>query len=220
MPNVTHLECTACGAEYDSSQLLNVCTKCGKPIYTRYDLAAASRTLSRESLAGRRSDMPALTTAPLTLSARFCPRSMSAVGIDSYGEYQRYLEAEPDEFVQLFNTVLINVTTFFRDSLPWQYLASEVVPKILEQKRKFDTIRIWSAGCATGEEAYSLAMIFAEALGFDGFRSRVKIYATDVDEEALAAARLGSFEAKHVKNPASTADADTSVRKVPRSALW
>jgi threonine synthase len=57
MSNVTHLECTACGARFDPAQLLNVCTKCGKPIYTRYDLGAASRTLTRESLSGRRADM-------------------------------------------------------------------------------------------------------------------------------------------------------------------
>ncbi len=129
-----------------------------------------------------------------TLMRRVTKR-MHEVGIDRYAAYQDFLEVHPDEFGSLFNTILINITGFFRDTASWQYLASEVVPAILEAKQPGLPIRIWSAGCASGEEAYSLAMVFAEAMGEDDFRARVKIYATDVDEEALGAARRAVYSA-------------------------
>ena len=108
-----------------------------------------------------------------------------------YGSYIDYLEVHPEEFGRLFDTILINVTAFFRDPSAWEAVADEVIPRILAGKRPEDPIRVWSAGCASGEEAYTLAMVLAEALGIDAFRDRVKIYATDVDEEALARARHG-----------------------------
>ena len=134
-----------------------------------------------------------------TLSRRI-QRRMMTVGVPTFGEYREYLEKHPDEFIQLFNTVLINVTGFFRDEAAWQFMSEQVVPKLLEEKRRFDPIRAWSAGCATGEEAYTLAMVLAEALGMESFRSRVKIYATDIDENALAAARQGVYEPKQVES--------------------
>jgi two-component system, chemotaxis family, CheB/CheR fusion protein len=119
-------------------------------------------------------------------------RRMQAVGIESYPDYTDYLEVHPDEFVQLFNTILINVTGFFRDASTWEFLAQEVIPKIAERPTR-EPIRIWSAGCASGEEACSLAILLAEALGIEQFRDRVKIYATDLDEEALTKARHASY---------------------------
>jgi two-component system CheB/CheR fusion protein len=118
-------------------------------------------------------------------------RRMSDVGITSVSEYQDYLEVHPDEFTPLFNTVLINVTSFFRDARSWDYLREELLPQVLEAAGP--TIRVWSAGCASGQEAYSLAMLLADALGVEEFRQRVKIYATDVDDEALVQARQASF---------------------------
>jgi two-component system CheB/CheR fusion protein len=123
-------------------------------------------------------------------------KRMQLVGADSYESYLDLLEAEPDEFAQLFDTLLINVTRFFRDDAPWRFLAQELVPMLLAGRAPTAPIRVWSAGCASGEEAYSLAMVLAEALGLDAFRERVKIYATDVDEHALAAARAASYDAK------------------------
>jgi two-component system CheB/CheR fusion protein len=125
-------------------------------------------------------------------------KRMREVGVAGYEEYRRELEAHPDEFAQLFNTVLINVTAFFRDEIPWDFLRSDVIPRLLAAKGHDEPIRVWSAGCATGEEAYSLAMTIAEVVGLDVFRERVKIYATDVDEEALAAARAAVYTAKQV----------------------
>ena len=123
---------------------------------------------------------------------------MHAAGTPSYGGYTDYLEVHPEEFGRLFDTILINVTAFFRDPTAWEAVGSEVVPRILAGKRPGDPIRVWSAGCASGEEAYTLAMILAEALGIEGFRDRVKIYATDLDEEALTRARHAAYGAREV----------------------
>jgi two-component system CheB/CheR fusion protein len=117
----------------------------------------------------------------------------------SFADYADYLQVHPEEFSQLFNTVLINVTTFFRDPPAWDFLRSEVVPAILKAKRSGEPVRIWSAGCASGEEAYSIAMLFAEAMEREEFLARVKVYATDVDDPALAQARLATYAAKEIE---------------------
>ncbi|RFU21678.1 PAS domain-containing protein [Geodermatophilus marinus] len=118
-------------------------------------------------------------------------RRMAEVGIASFGEYRDHLEVHPDEFTPLFNTILINVTGFFRDQAAWDHLRDRLLPELLASCGP--DIRVWSAGCASGQEAYSLAVLLADALGAEEFRQRVKIYATDVDEEALAHARLAVY---------------------------
>ncbi|HEY4591320.1 MAG TPA: CheR family methyltransferase, partial [Thermoanaerobaculia bacterium] len=122
-------------------------------------------------------------------------KRMQQVGAGSYSEYIDFLEVHQDETTPLFNTVLINVTAFFRDPPAWQVLKERILPRILEEKKEDLPVRCWSAGCASGEEAYTLAVLLAEALGDHEFRRRVKIYATDVDDEALAQARQGSYSA-------------------------
>jgi two-component system, chemotaxis family, CheB/CheR fusion protein len=124
-------------------------------------------------------------------------KRMQEAGVDTYGDYQDYLEANPHEFAELFNTILINVTSFFRDRAAWTYLAESVIPQLLEGD---GLIRAWCAGCATGEEAYTTAMVLAEALGEQAFRQRVKIYATDVDENALNHARHAVYSRDSAKN--------------------
>ncbi|HKG50422.1 MAG TPA: CheR family methyltransferase [Actinomycetales bacterium] len=119
-------------------------------------------------------------------------RRMADVGDSSYADYRDRLELHAEEFTALFDTILINVTSFLRDPESWDYLRSDIVPELLAQ-RPTGPLRIWSAGCATGQEAYSLAIVLAEAMGWDQFRERVKIYATDVDEKALATARQASY---------------------------
>jgi two-component system, chemotaxis family, CheB/CheR fusion protein len=126
-------------------------------------------------------------------------KHMQTVHVDRFTDYVDYLEVHPEEFAVLFNTILINVTSFFRDQPAWDFLAGSVVPRIIQNKGADDFIRIWSAGCATGEEAYAIAMLMAEALGKEGFRQRVKIYATDVDEDALATARQAGYGAKEIQ---------------------
>ncbi|WP_433362589.1 CheR family methyltransferase [Actinoplanes sp. CA-142083] len=120
-------------------------------------------------------------------------RRMAQVHIGGYQEYQDYLELHQDEFTALFNTILINVTAFFRDPEAWDRLRAEVLEPLVAVKATGAPIRLWSAGCASGEEAYSVAMLLCEILGVEAFRERVKIYATDVDEEQLAEARHGSY---------------------------
>ncbi|MBC1221059.1 PAS domain S-box protein [Nostoc sp. UCD121] len=133
-----------------------------------------------------------------TLMRRVCKR-MQSLTIENFEEYLDYLEVYPEEFNYLFNTILINVTAFFRDSSAWEYLAEEILPNLIRNKKTSDQIRIWSAGCSSGEEAYTLAMLMAEILGAEEFRQRVKIYATDVDEEALNQARQATYSAKDVQ---------------------
>jgi two-component system CheB/CheR fusion protein len=123
---------------------------------------------------------------------------MEAIGIDDHLAYVDHLEVHPDEFAFLFNTILINVTGFFRDPDSWDYLAGEIVPRLLEDLGD-GPIRLWCAGCASGEETYTMAMVLAEALGERAYMERVKIYATDVDEEALNEARAASYSAKAVE---------------------
>ncbi|MFL5240547.1 MAG: CheR family methyltransferase [Gemmataceae bacterium] len=121
-------------------------------------------------------------------------RRMEAVKTDSPIAYADYLEVHPDEFALLFNTILINVTAFFRDEPAWNHFRTQIVSRILENRGPDEPIRVWSAGCASGEEAYSVAMVLAEALDMEPFQSRVKIYGTDVDSEALNLARQAVYD--------------------------
>jgi two-component system CheB/CheR fusion protein len=125
-------------------------------------------------------------------------RRMTQVAVADYADYLDYLQVHPDEFTILFNTILINVTAFFRDPDTWDFMRTEVLEPLLAAKDDAAPLRIWSAGCASGEEAYSLAMMLAELLGVEEFRRRVKVYATDVDEEGLAQARQASYSDRDV----------------------
>jgi two-component system CheB/CheR fusion protein len=84
-----------------------------------------------------------------TSLGRRIDKRMQAVGADSYLGYLDHLEVDPEELTQLFNTILINVTSFFRDPPAWEYLAGEVLPRILADKGQTQPVRIWSAGCAS-----------------------------------------------------------------------
>src|SRR5438093_305749 len=125
-------------------------------------------------------------------------RRMQDIGIDSFSAFRDRLEVDPAEFIHLFDYVLINVTAFFRDPEVWEAVSSHVLPRVLESKKDDAPIRVWAAGCASGEEAYSIAMLLAEHFGREDFVRRVKIYATDVDQQALATARYGSYSGKAV----------------------
>jgi two-component system CheB/CheR fusion protein len=134
-----------------------------------------------------------------TSLSRRIEKRMQAVGADGYLSYLDHLEVDPEEFTHLFNTILINVTSFFRDPPTWDFLSAEILPRLVESQPEGEPIRMWSAGCASGEEAYSLAMATAEVLGPDAVRERVKIYATDVDEEALNQARQARYSPRQVE---------------------
>ena len=123
---------------------------------------------------------------------------MQTVRVGTFRDYLDLLQVDPDEFTALFDTILINVTGFFRDPAVWDVLATEYLPRLLAARRGDEPIRLWSAGCASGEEAYTLAILLAEALGVDEARRRVKIYGTDIDEAALTVARHANYGAKAV----------------------
>jgi two-component system CheB/CheR fusion protein len=121
---------------------------------------------------------------------------MHEIGISSYEDYQDVLQLQPDEFTALFNTILINVTSFFRDADRWDHVRDVVLPPLLDASGG-GQVRVWSAGSAAGQEAYSVAMLLHEVLGSE-FRERVKIYATDVDDEALKHGRQAAYSEREM----------------------
>ncbi|NMF65100.1 CheR family methyltransferase [Brasilonema octagenarum] len=125
---------------------------------------------------------------------------MQQLEIENYGNYLQYLQNNSDECVSLFNTILINYSGFFRDSDSWDYLANQIIPQIITRKQSDKKIRVWSAGCASGQEVYTLLMLLAEALGIEQCLQRVQVFATDIDEDALAEARQASYSDKEVAN--------------------
>src|SRR5262245_6456385 len=132
--------------------------------------------------------------------ARRIRARMSQVRQEGFEAYSRYLDQHAEEHVALFNTILINVTGFFRDPDAWAVLASDVIPRIVAAARDSRAIRVWSAGCSSGEEPYTVAMLLAEHLGERASDYLVKIYGTDVDEEALAAARHAVYRVDQLKD--------------------
>lgn len=124
---------------------------------------------------------------------------MQQVGVEHYQAYLEYLQQNPNEVEHLLNTIYINYTYFFRDRPVWDYLVNQVVPQIIASKIPQEPIRVWSAGCATGEETYSLALLLIAALGIEQFQKRVQIYGTDVDREAIQQARRGHYPAYQVE---------------------
>jgi two-component system CheB/CheR fusion protein len=127
-------------------------------------------------------------------------KRMQLVGCANCSDYIDYLEVHPSEFDHLFNAILINVTSFFRDAAPWEFLQAEIIPTIVVGKETEEPIRVWCAGAASGEEAYTIAMVLAEVVGAEAYRDRVKIYASDVDDEALALARSANYSERQVAN--------------------
>jgi two-component system, chemotaxis family, CheB/CheR fusion protein len=120
-------------------------------------------------------------------------RRMGQLSIGSYENYLDYVRANPDESKLLLDAILINVTEFFRDPAAWDVLAEDVLPALFKNIRTGGSFRAWVAGCATGEEVYSLAMLLAEHFGQSSGDYDIKIYATDVDESALTIARRGEY---------------------------
>jgi chemotaxis methyl-accepting protein methylase len=119
---------------------------------------------------------------------------MRACGVGSYLEYLDTLDQRPEELDRLLDALTINVTKFFRNPETWAWLEAEVLPGLLAERQ--GRIRMWSAGCASGEEPYTLAMLAArvlERMGRNDWLSRVQIDATDVDRESLERTRAGCY---------------------------
>jgi chemotaxis protein methyltransferase CheR len=119
---------------------------------------------------------------------------MRARGADTYDEYSRILQSDPGESARLAQALTINVTRFFRDWAAFEVLARIAIPELWS--RTSGAIRVWSAGCAAGEEAYSLAALFhdhAVRVGGEALASRVEVIGSDIDADSLAAARRGVY---------------------------
>jgi two-component system, chemotaxis family, CheB/CheR fusion protein len=128
-------------------------------------------------------------------------RRMELKRLSGWNDYLDELRADPEEVEALYGDLLVGVTSFFRDPEEWELLARDVVPELVDQRGDPAAVRAWSAGCATGEEAYSLAIVLLEHLEAAGSRLPVRIFASDASPGALATARRGQYPggiAEHV----------------------
>ena len=134
---------------------------------------------------------------PAFLARRIHVR-MKMLNMRSSSEYVNFLNSKPNEISSLYDSLSINVTKFFRDKQVWQFFMQKVIPNLLEVIKPTDTIRIWSCGCASGEEPYSLAIMFNEAL--KNTDHKFKILATDINLNSLREARAGIYINDNLKN--------------------
>lgn len=125
---------------------------------------------------------------------------MAATHQATLTDYVRHLEEDPEEYERLMGSLLIKVTEFFRDAKVMDQVRRRVLPELVAHARVTRELRIWCAGCSTGEEAYTIAMLVADALGDERDSVEVRIFATDVDAAALAFARRGAYSARAVRN--------------------
>jgi two-component system CheB/CheR fusion protein len=122
-------------------------------------------------------------------------RRMQVTRTDELKDYYDYLRENPDEAQSLLADLLISVTTFFRDAEAFEVLAKSVLPNLFKDKGPKEPVRVWVCGCATGEEAYTLAMLLLEEAGRHEFRPPIQIFGSDLDARALATAREGRYPA-------------------------
>ena len=127
---------------------------------------------------------------------------LRTLGLHSYRQYALQLDRDPAEYAQLLDTLTINVTDFFRDPTVYQAFRTRVVPALIKAKMagRHRMIRAWSAGCATGEEAYSIAMTLLDGVERSHEPFLVSVYGTDLDPKALEVARKGEYRASDAKN--------------------
>ena len=146
-----------------------------------------------------------------TTIRRRIERRMALHQLNSLKAYMAYLEKTPVEVDILFKDLLIGVTNFFRDNQAFEILNKKVIPQLINNQGNDAPLRIWVAGCATGEEAYSLAILFTEALSEHRKQLSIQIFASDIDIEAIEFARAAIY-------PASIA-ADVSPERLDRFFL-
>lgn len=120
---------------------------------------------------------------------------LNALGLHSYRQYSAYLDEHPEEYAKLIDTLTINVTQFFRDPTVFEVFRGRIVPHLLEEKRRRHQrmVRVWSAGCSTGQEAYSIAMSFLAGMGNAQHDFLLSILGTDIDPKALEIARRAEY---------------------------
>ena len=153
----------------------------GRRVYARSSICCARRrshdfALYKEGTLGRRIE-----------------RRMAMAGIEDSHRYLELLTQDQAELQRLADDLLINVTRFFRDATAFELLAEKIVPEFVRAQPPDRPIRIWVAGCSTGEEAYSIAMLFLEEIATAQRNMKLQIFATDIDEDAVAFAREGLY---------------------------
>lgn len=131
----------------------------------------------------------------ISMLKRRLARRLTATRSESYQDYAEILDAHPEEYKKLFDDLTINVSRFFRNPLTFELLYKVVLPDIIEYKQASmdNMIRIWSAGCANGEEPYSIAILLTELLGKQLKNYNTTIYATDIDTDALDSTKSGEY---------------------------
>lgn len=127
---------------------------------------------------------------------------LRSLELRTYRDYADLLEADPTEYARMLDTLTINVTDFFRDAPVWNILHRRVIPDLIAEKLlgRSRTIRIWSAGCATGEEPYSIAMMVLDVLGKDADKFLINVLGTDLDPDVLRVAETGRYRRDLLKN--------------------
>jgi chemotaxis methyl-accepting protein methylase len=123
---------------------------------------------------------------------------MKLLKITKGSEYAKLIADTPDEITSLYDSLSINVTRFYRDKQVWKIFSQNIIPKLLDTLKPADTLKIWSAGCASGEEPYSLAILFHDALKNTSYK--FKILATDINSVALQQAQNGIYTSENLKN--------------------
>ena len=127
-------------------------------------------------------------------------RRMQDRRLKRVADYSKFLDQHPTEYDALLTSMFIKATSFFRDPESWDALSTKVIPQMLADRRPGEPIRVWCAGCATGEEAFSLAITLAEVLGPSFNNQDVKVFGTDVDERAIVHARHAHYIAEQVES--------------------
>jgi two-component system CheB/CheR fusion protein len=120
-------------------------------------------------------------------------RRMVLLRMETLAGYHRLLQSRPDEIHALKEDILINVTRFFRDPEFWDALKTQVLPGLLQDRSPNKPVRIWCAGCSTGEEAYSLAITVLEYIANNGLDTPVQIFGTDASERSIEKARSAVY---------------------------
>jgi len=120
---------------------------------------------------------------------------LRATNTNTFGRYLQYLNKNPDEYNILLNEITVNYTTFMRDQDVYNYLEHFILPRLLQTS----PVRIWSAGCASGEEPYSLAILVHKILGSRIQNHNVVIYASDIDKDALSKASKGEYQQRQLQ---------------------
>lgn len=160
---------------------------------------------------------------PSTICRRI-ERRMAVHQIDTIETYVKYLQQTPVEVEALFRDLLIGVTNFFRDPETFTVLEQQIIPKLFEDKPTGAIIRVWSTGCSTGEEAYSIAILLQERLEALKKNYKIQVFATDIDSRAIATARAGLYPSNIVDDISPerlarffTAEPDGSVYRIHKN---